>query len=234
MNTHRVTRIGGGISIILLAAGCSTWDSMNRTQQGTTVGASSGAVAGAVVAGPVGAVVGGVAGGAVGYGAAKSYDSGVRNSESPNTTSRSTLVQSAQQSLNEKGFDAGAPDGRVAPGAGFHGGHRDGGVRQEAASEHAVGAAAAEDGEVLGVEDGVAVQQEAAFQRLHARGEGPPAAGATPEPARPIAHEVGNGAHGEFPYLERGGVVAQKERTTNGLGRIAERSTHRTPPSPRK
>jgi peptidoglycan hydrolase-like protein with peptidoglycan-binding domain len=59
--------------------------------------------------------VGGVAGGAVGYGAAKSYDSGVRNSESPNTTSRSTLVQSAQQSLNEKGFDAGAPDGQWGP-----------------------------------------------------------------------------------------------------------------------
>jgi hypothetical protein len=115
MRTHRVTQIATGISVILLAAGCSTWDSMNRTQQGTTVGASSGAVAGAVVGGPVGAVVGGVAGGAVGYTAAKSYDSGVRNSESSGNTARSSLVQSAQQSLNDKGFDAGAPDGQWGP-----------------------------------------------------------------------------------------------------------------------
>ena len=115
MNTHCITRVAAGTLIILMAAGCSTWDSMNRTQQGTTVGASSGAVAGAVVGGPVGAVVGGVAGGAVGYGAAKSYDSGVRNSEGSDNTARSSLVQSAQQSLNDKGFDAGAPDGQWGP-----------------------------------------------------------------------------------------------------------------------
>ena len=113
MNAQRVTRIAGGISIILMAAGCSTWDSMNRTQQGTTVGASSGAVAGAVVGGPVGAVVGGVAGGVVGHESAKSYDSGV--SQSARSTAPSPLVRSAQQSLNDKGFDAGAPDGQWGP-----------------------------------------------------------------------------------------------------------------------
>ena len=113
MNAQRVTRIAGGISIILITAGCSTWDSMNRTQQGTTVGASSGAVAGAVVGGPVGAVVGGAAGGVVGHEAAKSYDSGV--SQSAGNTAPSPLVRSAQQSLNDKGFDAGAPDGQWGP-----------------------------------------------------------------------------------------------------------------------
>lgn len=115
MNTHRMTRMAGGISIILMAAGCSTWDSMNRTQQGTAVGASSGAVAGAVVGGPVGAAVGGVAGGVVGHEAAKSYDSGVAPSARNAAAAPSPLVRSAQQSLNDKGFDAGAADGQWGP-----------------------------------------------------------------------------------------------------------------------
>ena len=113
MNAQRVARIAGVVSIILMAGACSTWDSMNRTQQGTTVGASSGAVAGAVVGGPVGAVVGGVAGGVVGHEAAKSYDSGA--SQSGSNAAPSPLVRSAQQSLNGKGFDAGAPDGQWGP-----------------------------------------------------------------------------------------------------------------------
>lgn len=59
------------LAIVSLAA-CSTWDSMSKTGQATTVGATSGAVGGAVVGGPVGAVAGAVIGGVAGHEMAKS------------------------------------------------------------------------------------------------------------------------------------------------------------------
>ena len=110
----------GVAAIISLTAGCSTWDSMSRTERGTTVGAGGGAVAGAVVGGPVGAVVGGVAGGAVGHEASKpghDSDDAARTASSgaPRTTSDAAYVRSLQQALNDRGFNAGPPDGRFGP-----------------------------------------------------------------------------------------------------------------------
>lgn len=104
--------ITAAIASMGLAAGCSTWDSMSQPQQGTTVGAASGAVAGAVVAGPVGAVVGGAGGAVTGHELAKS-----ESTDSWNTThdKRASMVRSAQQSLNDKGYDAGPADGRWGP-----------------------------------------------------------------------------------------------------------------------
>ena len=110
----------GAVAVLSLAAGCSTWDNMSRTERGTTVGAGGGAVAGAAVGGPVGAVVGGVAGGAVGHEAAKpGHDSDdaahMASSGSARTTSDSAYVRSLQQALNNRGFNAGTPDGRWGP-----------------------------------------------------------------------------------------------------------------------
>jgi hypothetical protein len=110
----------GAAAIISLTAGCSTWDSMSRTERGTSVGAGGGAVAGAVVAGPAGAVVGGVAGGVVGHEAAKpGHDSDdarrMASTGAARTTDDPAFVRSIQQALNDRGFNAGAPDGRWGP-----------------------------------------------------------------------------------------------------------------------
>lgn len=110
----------GVAAIVSLTAGCSTWDSMSKTEQGTAVGAGGGVVAGAVVGGPVGAVVGGVAGGAVGHEAAKpGHDSDdaarMASSGASRTTSDPAFVRSLQQALNDRGFNAGTADGRFGP-----------------------------------------------------------------------------------------------------------------------
>lgn len=96
-----------------LAAACSSWDSMSHSQQGTTVGAASGAVGGAVVAGPVGAVVGGAGGAIAGHELAKSDSTS--SSQTPAYDKRASIVRSAQQTLNDKGYDAGPADGRWGP-----------------------------------------------------------------------------------------------------------------------
>lgn len=70
---------------IVSLAGCSTWDSMTKSQQATTVGAASGAVGGAVVGGPVGAVAGGAIGGVAGHEMAKSDSTSSTASRSDST-----------------------------------------------------------------------------------------------------------------------------------------------------
>jgi len=82
---------------IVALAGCSTWDSMTKTSQATTVGAASGAVGGAVVAGPVGAVAGGAIGGIAGHEMAKS-DTNANTSNGTSTSSSSTSPNSSYSS----------------------------------------------------------------------------------------------------------------------------------------
>ena len=111
---------GATLSITLVAlAGCSTWHSMDKTE-GTVAGAAGGAVAGAVVAGPVGAVVGGVGGAyagneVAGKGSTGSPSTSPSPSASPSSHYESGLVRSFQQSLNDKGYNAGPTDGQWGP-----------------------------------------------------------------------------------------------------------------------
>src|SRR4051794_10945458 len=112
--------IGRSVIAFAIAAalgGCSTWHRMDNTE-GTVAGGAGGAVAGAVVGGPVGAVVGGVGGAYVGH------ETTGKEGASTATTSQalagssqydSTLVRRVQQSLNDKGYDAGSIDGQWGP-----------------------------------------------------------------------------------------------------------------------
>ena len=96
---------------------------MDRSEKGTAVGATGGAVVGAAVGGPVGALVGGGVGGYAGHheGAGQPSRSEsvstrpvatVSPSRAGETTNDWAIVRSVQQSLNQKGYDAGAVDGR--------------------------------------------------------------------------------------------------------------------------
>ena len=103
-------------AILATFGGCSSWQGMDKTE-GTVAGGAGGAVAGAVVAGPVGAVVGGVGGAYAG-----NETTGKRSVASatppPSTTSSNydpAVVRSVQQALNDKGYNAGAADGRWGP-----------------------------------------------------------------------------------------------------------------------
>ncbi len=102
MKSSDIAKSMTAFAIVAAFAGCSTWHSMDKTE-GTALGAGGGAVAGAVVAGPVGAVVGGVGGGYAGHEVAGKarYDP--------------TTVRSVQQSLNDKGYNAGPIDGQWGP-----------------------------------------------------------------------------------------------------------------------
>jgi hypothetical protein len=84
---------------------------MDKTE-GTVAGAAGGAVAGAVVAGPVGAVVGGVGGAYAGNEVAGKKPS---SSAMPSSPYESGLVRNVQQSLNDKGYNAGPTDGQWGP-----------------------------------------------------------------------------------------------------------------------
>jgi osmotically inducible lipoprotein OsmB len=54
--------------VAVMAAGCSTWDSMSRSEKGTVIGAGAGAAVGnATVGGPLGTIGGAAAGGVVGH-----------------------------------------------------------------------------------------------------------------------------------------------------------------------
>ena len=103
---------GSVAAIILLAAGCSTWDSMTHREKDTTIGAGGGALAGAAVAGPVGAVVGAGVGGVAGHEVAKSEEASGRSPQSTvasRTVNDSSYVRSVQQALTDRG------QGRVQP-----------------------------------------------------------------------------------------------------------------------
>jgi hypothetical protein len=57
------------LAVVLTACslvGCSTWEKLDRTEQGAVIGTGGGAVVGGAVGGTKGAVVGGVLGGVTG------------------------------------------------------------------------------------------------------------------------------------------------------------------------
>ena len=129
MHTLKWTGQAGAVALVLMTAGCATWHDMDRSEKGTAVGATGGALAGAVVAGPVGAVVGagvgGYAGHHQGFGDADDHRGGSVTSRPANDLRAGTppadamydaqLVRSVQQSLNDRGFHAGAEDGQWGP-----------------------------------------------------------------------------------------------------------------------
>lgn len=94
---------------IVALAGCSTWDSMTKTGQATTVGAASGAVGGAVVGGPVGAVAGGAIGGVAGHELAKS-----EANETTSRTKTSTNTSTAPNSSNAYASSSTTPSPRAS------------------------------------------------------------------------------------------------------------------------
>lgn len=104
----------GATSLVMLAAGCSTWDSMDNSEKGTAVGATGGAVVGAAVGGPVGAAVGAGVGGYTGH-----YEGPVvasnTNAVPESRANSSGLVRSAQGALNDRGYNVGAVDGLWGP-----------------------------------------------------------------------------------------------------------------------
>jgi phage tail tape-measure protein len=109
------------VTALSLAVGVSVasaqTDSTNSTmakpltgkEKATAIGAGSGAVAGAVVGGPIGAVVGAGIGGVVGHEGTDAHGHV--------TTAKAgdSKVRSAQEALNEKGYNVGAVDGRLGP-----------------------------------------------------------------------------------------------------------------------
>ncbi len=121
MNTFKWIRRTGAVALVLLTAGCATWHDMDRSEKGTAVGATGGALAGAVVGGPVGAVVGAGVGGYAGHhqGFGDADDRArVRTGSmtAPADAMYDTqLVRSVQQSLNDRGFNAGPEDGQWGP-----------------------------------------------------------------------------------------------------------------------
>ena len=119
MNSSDIAKSGTLLITLVALAGCSTWHSMDKTE-GTVAGAAGGAVAGAVVGGPVGAVVGGVGGAYAGNEVAGkettvSASTSSSSSAMPSSHYESGLVRSVQQSLNDKGYNAGPTDGQWGP-----------------------------------------------------------------------------------------------------------------------
>jgi hypothetical protein len=135
MDTLEWMRRTGAVALVLATAGCATWHDMDRSEKGTAVGATGGALAGAVVAGPVGAAVGagvgGYAGHHQGFGDADEH-ARARTTRGGSVATRPAddlragapasaamhdagLVRSAQQALNDRGFDAGPVDGQWGP-----------------------------------------------------------------------------------------------------------------------
>jgi len=124
MKSFEIVRRASAITLVSVCAGCATWNEMDRSEKGTAVGATGGALVGAAVAGPVGALVGGGVGGVAGHyeGAGqpsrsesvgeRRVDTVSRTARAGETTSDSAVVRSVQQSLNQKGYDAGPVDGR--------------------------------------------------------------------------------------------------------------------------
>ena len=117
MKSLNIARGVTAFAILAAVAGCSSWHRMDKTE-GAVAGGAGGAVAGAVVGGPVGAVVGGV-GGAYAGSELAGKEGTAASSTSPSSLTASrydpALVRSAQQALNERGYNAGAVDGQWGP-----------------------------------------------------------------------------------------------------------------------
>jgi Putative peptidoglycan binding domain len=119
MYSFSMTRNVIAAAVLAALGGCSSWQQTPKTE-GTVVGGLGGAAAGAIVAGPVGAVAGGVGGAYVGNettGEKRTAAPAQYSSTPPTTTSAydPNLVRSVQQALNDKGYNAGAVDGRWGP-----------------------------------------------------------------------------------------------------------------------
>lgn len=114
MNTSNILRTASAVAIVSLLAGCATWNEMDRPEKGTAVGATGGAIVGAAVGGPIGAAVGAGVGGYAGH-----YESDkiipADRGMAVSTPANSSVVRSAQLSLNDRGFSAGATDGVWGP-----------------------------------------------------------------------------------------------------------------------
>jgi len=120
MNLVTVMRRSAAVTLAVLVASCATWHDMDRSEKGTAVGAVGGGVVGAVVGGPVGAAVGAGVGGYAGHYEAQPGGIAQPNTSAPSTggttiSNSSELVRSAQQSLNDKGYDVGPVDGQLGP-----------------------------------------------------------------------------------------------------------------------
>lgn len=122
MNSTHFLRQAGALALVSLLAGCATWNSMDRQEKGTATGAAGGALVGAAVGGPVGAVVGAGVGGYAGHyetepgGIAGPRATASTNGASATAQASSPTVRSAQQALNDRGYDAGPDDGIYGPG----------------------------------------------------------------------------------------------------------------------
>ena len=84
---------------------------MSQTERGTAVGSASGHAVGFVAGGPVGSMVGGAVGAAAGHQTAKSNSA----AQTAGGIDDPMLVLLAQQSLKDKGYDAGKSDGQWGP-----------------------------------------------------------------------------------------------------------------------
>jgi len=105
----RILRSAGTFAVTSLLASCAAWSDMDRSEKGTAVGATGGAIVGAVVGGPVGAAVGAGIGGYAGHHEGDKVIQSETGRETSTTTS--SLVISAQWSLNDRGYAAGNIDG---------------------------------------------------------------------------------------------------------------------------
>ncbi|HSC22257.1 MAG TPA: peptidoglycan-binding domain-containing protein [Casimicrobiaceae bacterium] len=124
MSTTNIVRQACAVALVSLLGGCATWHSMDRQEKGTATGAAGGALVGAAVGGPVGAVVGAGVGGYAGH--YETAPGGIAApSANPNATTTngtyatvqasSPQVRSAQQALNDRGYDVGTVDGIYGP-----------------------------------------------------------------------------------------------------------------------
>ena len=102
------------LALVVVLAGCSTWNSLDRQEKGTAVGATGGAVVGAAVGGPVGAAVGAGVGG---YAGRYETEPGglAAGGTAGGTRYGSDTVRSVQQALNDQGYNAGPVDGEMGP-----------------------------------------------------------------------------------------------------------------------
>jgi uncharacterized protein YcfJ len=120
MNSITVIRRSASVALAVLVASCATWHDMDRSEKGTAVGAVGGGVIGAAVGGPVGAAVGAGAGGYAGHyeaqpGGLAQSNSSAQSAGGSTVSNSSELVRSAQQSLNDKGYNVGPADGQLGP-----------------------------------------------------------------------------------------------------------------------
>lgn len=111
----KFSRIATISAITMLLSGMAAGQGMTSNEKSTAIGATTGAVAGAVVAGPVGAVVGAGVGAYVGHEGTKGASNSTMRKSSYAMGYNDADVRAVQQSLNDKGYDAGAVDGRWGP-----------------------------------------------------------------------------------------------------------------------